>query len=135
MDRLKRIQLGGVEEDGEERIRQIIDGVKTAMVCPASEYPLPEGEYDDGGWEVNDLVEVFNRDGRIRCRIKVTEVYPVRFGDVPEKLWLAENCSDLAHFQEVHVKWWSYLNLTDEFMLMALHFELVEVVEARGSGN
>ena len=105
---------------------------KTATVCSADEYKLPMGEYDDGDMQVGDLVTVYDLRNRPRCTIEVTEVYPVRFGDVPEKLWCGEACRTAEHFREVHRACWPDYDLTDGFEMIATHFRLVEVLESGG---
>ena len=132
MPRLKRMQFWGEDEDDDHLVREILDGLKTATVCKADEYHLPEGDYDDGGWEVGELVEVFDLRGNLRCRIRITEVYRVRFGDVPEKLWRGEACRDVEHFRAAHRHCWPDYDLTDDFEMMATHFELVEVIDGGG---
>jgi len=105
----------------------VLEGAKTATVCKADEYDLPEGDYDDGGWQVGELVEVYDLRGNLRCLVRITDVYLVRFGDIPERLWKAEVCKSAAYFREVHRVCWPEYNLTDNFEMMATHFELVEV--------
>ena len=126
MDRLKRIQFWGRNPDDDHLVIEILEGEKTATVCKRDEYHLAEGEYDDGGWQVGDLVEVYDLRERLRCLIRITEVYPVRFGDVPEKLWKGEACRSAEHFREEHRLCWPDYDLTDDFEMMATHFELVE---------
>jgi uncharacterized protein YhfF len=107
---------------------EILRGEKTATVCKADEYDLPEGEYDDGGWQVDDLVDVYDLKGNNRCQIRITEVYPVSFGDIPEKLWRGEACRSVVHFQDAHRLCWPDYDLSPDFPLMATHFELVSEI-------
>lgn len=127
MQRRKRIQFWGSTPDDDHLVQEILDGKKTATVCKADEYHLPEGEYDDGGWEVGDLVEVYDLREQLRCIIKITDVYRVRFGEIPERLWKAEACKSAEHFREAHRRCWPHYDLTDDFEMMATHFELVEI--------
>lgn len=127
MTRRKRTQFWGADPEDDRLVREIIAGHKTATVCPADEYHTPMGEFDDGGMAVGDLVDVHDLRGRRRCVIRVTEVYPLRFGAIPEKLWRAEACRDAEHFRAAHRRAWPHLTLTDDFELIATHFELVEV--------
>lgn len=128
MDRLKRIQFWGEDGDDDSFVVEIMEGKKTATVCKADEYYESDGEYDDGGLEVGDLVDVYDLRQNLRCRIRVTEVYPVLFGDIPEKLWRGEVCQSAEHFQEAHRHCWPNYNLTDDFAMVATHFELVEII-------
>jgi uncharacterized protein YhfF len=127
MRRRKRIQFWGSDPEDDHLVQEILEGRKTATVCKADEYHLPEGEYDDGGWEVGDLVEVYDLQERLRCLIRVTDVYKVRFGEVPERLWRAEACESAEHFRDAHHLCWPDYDLTDDFVMMATHFELVEI--------
>jgi len=127
MGRRKRIQFGTEYEDDEPLIQEILAGEKTATVCRADEYHLPYGEYDDGGWEAGDIVEVYDKHRSLRCLVRVTEVYNVLFGTIPEKLWRGEACTSAEHFQEAHRRCWPDYDLTPDFELTATHFELVGI--------
>jgi len=123
------MQFWGEDEKDDSLVVEILEGKKTATVCRADEYYEAEGEFDDGGWEVGDLVEVYDLQKRLRCRIRITEVYPVTFGNIPEKLWKGEACRSVEHFQDAHRYCWPQYNLDDHFMLMATHFILEEVIK------
>ena len=125
MNRRKRTQFWGAHPDDDKLVLEILSGHKTATVCKADEYYTAMGEFDDGCMEVGDLVDVFDLRGRWRCVIRVTEVYPVRFGEIPEKLWRGECCKDAEHFREAHRRCWPNYSLTDDFEMIATHFELV----------
>ena len=127
-NRPKRIQFWGEDENDDSLVVEILEGKKTATVTKAAEYYEADGNFDDGGLEVGELVDVFDLHQRLRCRIRVTEVYPVRFGDIPEKLWKGEACRSAEHFQEAHRHCWPDYDLNDDFEMMAMHFELVEVI-------
>lgn len=128
-NRPKRIQFWGEDENDDSLVVEILEGKKTATVTKADEYYEPDGDFDDGGLEVGELVDVFDLRQQLRCRIRVTEVYPVRFGNIPEKLWKGEACRSAEHFQEAHRHCWPDYDLNDDFEMMAMHFELVEVVQ------
>lgn len=128
MHRRKRTQFWGAHADDDHLVREIISGRKTATVCPADEYFTPAGEFDDGGMAVGELVEVYDLRGRLRCVIRITEVYAVKFGDIPEGLWRGEHCASAEEFRAAHRRAWPTLPLTDDFGLIATHFELAEVV-------
>jgi uncharacterized protein YhfF len=123
------MQFWGENPEDDSLVVEIIQGNKTATVSSAEKYDEPEGEYDDGGWPVGDRVDVYDLKQRLRCRIRITEVYPLAFGAVPEKLWKGEACTSAEHFREVHRACWPHYNLTDAFELIATHFVLEEVVD------
>jgi uncharacterized protein YhfF len=125
VSRRKRTQFWGADENDDSLVQEILVGDKTATVCKADEYYLPMGEFDDGGMEVGDLIDVYDLKGRFRCVIRITEVYPVRFGEIPERLWRGECCTSADHFREVHRRCWPHYALTDDFEMIATHFELV----------
>ena len=120
------MQFWGADEDDDSLVREVEAGLKTATACKADEYELPDGDYDDGGWRTGDLVEVYDRRKKLRCLIRITDVYPVKFGSIPERLWRGEACRSVEHFQEAHIYCWPEYDLTEDFELMATHFELVE---------
>ncbi len=126
MDRLKRTQFWGMDENDDRLIVEIIEGQKTATACPADEYDLPDGEYEDGGFEVGDIVEVYDLKKRRRCLIKITEVYSTTFGNIPEKLWKGEGNISAEEFQADHRFCWSEYKINDDFEMMINHFELLK---------
>lgn len=128
MIRLKRTQFWGENEDDDRLIMQIIEGKKTATACPAEIYFLADGEYEDGGYEVGDLVEVYDLKKRLRCIIKITEYYHTTFGDIPEKLWKGEGNSSAEEFQKNHLHCWSEYHVNEDFEIAVNHFELVEII-------
>ncbi len=130
MNRLRRTQFWGENDDDDSLVVEILQGLKTATACKAATYNEAEGEYDDGGGEVGELVDVYDLKERLRCRIRITEVYPFLFGNIPEKLWRGEVCRDAQHFQDAHRHCWPEYDLKDDFELMATHFELVDVITA-----
>jgi uncharacterized protein YhfF len=123
--RRKRTQFWGAHLDDDRLIRQVMAGIKTATVCKADEHYVALNEFDDGGMTAGDVVDVHDLRGRFRCVIRITEVYPVKFGDIPEKLWRGEVCTSAEHFRADHRACWPEYALTDEFEMMATHFELV----------
>jgi uncharacterized protein YhfF len=123
----KRTQFWGANEDDDSLVFEILSGRKTATVCKADEYYTATGEFDDGCMEVGDLIDVFDLKGRFRCIIRITEVYSVRFGVIPEKLWRAECFSSAEEFRSAHRKCWPRYSLTDDFEMIATHFELAKL--------
>jgi uncharacterized protein YhfF len=130
MNRLKRTQFWGEDENDDRLILQIVAGEKTATACPAAVYFEPDGEYEDGGFEVGDLVEAYDLKCRHRCTIRITEYYTTPFGIIPEKLWKGECNTSAEEFQKDHIYCWPEYNVTDEFLIAINHFELVEVIDA-----
>lgn len=126
MARLKRTQSWGVDENDDLLVRQILDRVKTATACPAEEYYLSGGDCEDGGFEVGDLVEVYDLKQQLRCIIKITEVYSAKFGSIPEKLWRGEGDGSADQFRRNHRACWPHLTIDDDFEMIINHFELVE---------
>ena len=103
MNKRKRIQFWGEDESDDSLILEILRGEKTATVCKADEYEKPYGEYDDGGWLVGDIVEVYDLQKNLRCLIQITEVYSVKWKSIPEKLWRGEACRNEQHFKDAHI--------------------------------
>ena len=123
-NRPKRTQFWGVHIDDDSLVIKVLSGEKTATVCKADEYLSVSGEFDDGDMQVDDVIDVHDLRGNFRCTIRITEVYPVRFGHIPEKLWRAECCKSEDHFRDVHRKAWSSEQIDDGFEMIATHFRL-----------
>lgn len=130
MNRRKRTQFWGAHVDDDRLLQEILSGHKTATVCKADEYYTAMNEFDDGCMNVGDLIDVYDLRGKPRFVIRITEVYPVKFGDIPEKLWRGECCTSAEHFREEHRACWPTYALTDDFEMMATHFVLVEPRES-----
>jgi hypothetical protein len=58
MQCLKRMQFWGRDADDDDLLLQALDGSKTATADLARDWLIPNGEFDDGGYIVGDLVEV-----------------------------------------------------------------------------
>ena len=86
MNRHRRTQFWGAHIDDDSLVIKVLSGEKTATACKADEYPSASGEFDDGEMRVDDLIDVYDLRGNFRCTIRITEVYQVRFGQIPEKL-------------------------------------------------
>ncbi len=125
MTRRKRTQFWGTHPDDDRLVLEILAGHKTATVCKADEYYLVLGEFDDGSMLIGDLIDVHDLRGRLRCVIRITDVYSVKFGAIPETLWRGEGCDSAEHFREVHRQCWPDYRLDDDFEMMATHFDLV----------
>lgn len=130
MNRRKRTPFWGKDKNDDFLIQQIIKGKKTATACPDHLYRVPDGDFDDGGYEVGDIVDVYDLKERLRCVIRITEVYETKFGEIPNKLWRGECNRDANDFQNEHLACWSEFDMTNEFPIVANHFELLEVIHA-----
>jgi len=128
MERLKRTQFWGENEDDDRLIIQIIEGKKTATACPAEIYHMPDGDYEDGGYEIGDVVEVYDLRQRLRCIIRITECYNTTFSNIPEKLWKGECNTSEEEFRNDHLNCWQEFEIDEGFEITVNHFELVRVV-------
>ncbi len=129
MSKRKRMQFGGEGVDDEALIQELLRGEKTATAADAADYHEPWGNYDSGGWEVGDIVEIWDNTPKLRCLIRILEVYTTPFGITPEKLWRGEVCRSAEHFRQVHRDCWPELDMTDERPIVAVHFELHAAAE------
>lgn len=130
MHRRKRTQFWGKDKNDDYLIRQIIAGEKTATCCPAKFFNEPEGSFHDGGFEIDDIVEVYDLNGIMRCLIRINAIYETTLGDPPEELWKGECCSDASEFVAEHFACWKELNVSEATKITATHFQLVETVNA-----
>jgi uncharacterized protein YhfF len=125
IERLKRAQFWGRDDDDDHLLLEVLDGVKTATAGLTRDWPIPDGDYDDGGYVVGEVVEVYDRRGRLRCHIRITEVYETTFGSIPEKLWRGEACTSAEDFRRAHRECWLGESLTDDLRITGCHFELL----------
>ncbi|HEY3756082.1 MAG TPA: ASCH domain-containing protein [Opitutaceae bacterium] len=125
--RKRRLQFWGRDPDDDRLLAQALDGRKTATAGLARDWDIAEGDYDDGGYVVGDLVEVYDRRGRCRCEIRITEVYETTFGAIPERLWAGECCVSAEDFRSGHRECWAAEKLSDVTRIVGCHFELVSV--------
>ena len=123
------MQFWGENEEDDSLVLEIERGEKTATVCKYDEYKKSDGEYDDGDWQVDELVEVYDLKKNLRCLIKITEVYRVNWSNIPEKLWRGEACSSEDQFKKGHLYCWPEYQIDENFEMMATHFSLVQVFE------
>src|SRR5215217_8268677 len=99
MNRRKRLTFWGKDEDDDSLARNVIAGRKTATASVASEYGTPYSDYGDSGYVVGDVVEVYDPSKRLRCLIKITDVYPIKFSSIPEKVWRGEDFKSEEEFR------------------------------------
>jgi uncharacterized protein YhfF len=129
MNRRKRLTFWGADENDDSLPRSVIEGRKTVTADTVDDYYKPYGEYGDGSYAPEDLIEVYDLRQNLRCIIKATKVYNIRFGCIPEEVWRGENFSSAEEFRQCHIRALSHLQLHDDFELVTLHFELVEVIK------
>jgi uncharacterized protein YhfF len=128
MDRKKRLTFWSANEDDDSLVRSVIAGRKTVTAETVEDYDKPYGEYGDGGYAPGDIIEVYDPRHRLRCIIRATKVYTIRFGDIPDEVWRGETFSSADEFRQCHVRCLPHLDLHDDFEFVTLHFELIEVV-------
>jgi uncharacterized protein YhfF len=126
MPRLKRAQFWGRDADDDHLLQQVLAGTKTATADLANHWHVSDGEYDDGGYLPGDIVEVYDLRGRLRCHIRIVDVYETKFGDIPERLWRGEACTSAEDFRRGHRACWADRVLTDDTPIVACHFELLK---------
>jgi len=130
MNRLKRLTFWGADENDDSLPRAVIAGRKTVTADTVDDYYKPYGEYGDGSYAADDLIEVYDLKQRLRCLIRATKVQHIRFGEIPEDVWRGEGFASAREFQEVHVRCLPQYELHQDFEFVTLHFELAEVVLA-----
>jgi uncharacterized protein YhfF len=126
--RRKRLTFWGADENDDSLVRSVVAGHKTVTAETAEDYDKPYGDYGDGGYIPGDIIEVYDPKHRLRCVIRATKVYPIRFGDIPEEVWRGETFSSAEEFRQCHVHCLPHLDLHDQFEFVTLHFELIEVI-------
>jgi len=126
----KRLTFWGKDEDDDSLVRNAMSGRKTATASVASEYGIPYSEFGDSGYVVGDIVEAYDGRKRLRCLIKITDVYPIKFGNIPERVWRGEDFRSEQEFKDVHARCMPDYKLHDDFEFMIVHFEIAEIVMA-----
>ena len=130
MTRRKRLTFRGADDDDDSLPRSVMAGRKTVTADTVAGYYKGYGEYGDGGYEPGDVIEVYDLKRRLRCLIRATKVYTVEFGRIPEEVWRGEGFAGAREFQECHVRCLPHFELHDNFELVTLHFELLEIISA-----
>jgi len=127
MNPRKKLTFWGAHEDDDSLVLNVIAGRKTVTADTVEDYYKGYGDLGDGGYAAGDLIDVYDLRGRRRCTIRATEVRIIRFGAIPEDVWRGETFSSADEFREVHIRCLPHLDLHDDFELVTLHFELLEV--------
>jgi len=128
--RRKRLTFWSAHEDDDSLVQGVIAGQKTVTADTVEAYYQPYGEFGDGSYAEGDEIDVYDPRQRLRCIIKATKVERIRFGAIPEAVWRGENFASADAFREVHVACLPHLALHDDVVFVALHFALLEVVQA-----
>jgi len=126
MKRRKRLTFWGANEDDDSLPVSVIEGRKTVTSEVLEDYHKSYGDFGDGGYEVGDIVEVYDLRKNLRCLIEVTKVYPIKFGNIPEEVWRGETFKSAKEYQDCHIRCMPDRKLHDEFEFMTLHFKLIE---------
>lgn len=128
----KKLTFWGADAHDDSLVREVIAGRKTVTADTVEAYYQPYGEFGDGGYQAGELIEVYDLQQRLRCTIRSTKVYTIRFGEVPEEVWRGETFSSAEQFRQVHVDALPHLDLHDDAEFVTLHFALVEVFPLAG---
>ena len=109
-------------------VQQIVDGQKTATAWPI-ESGLGVDEYNTP-LHVGLIYTVYDAETKPRCRVRITGVELVRWGNIPQRLWredpaLSGNVS-LEAFIDDHYDFFDRPD--DDFEFLAIYFKCVEVV-------
>jgi len=124
----KRLTFWGADENDDSLPRAVIAGRKTVTADTVEAYYQPYGEYGDGSYAPGEVIEVYDLKQNLRCIIRATKVYNIKFGDIPEEVLRGETFSSADEFREVHIRCLPHLDLHDDFEFVTLHFELVDVI-------
>ncbi len=128
MDRRKRLQFWGADENDDSLPISVMNGRKTVTADTVENYYKPYGEFGDGSYAAGDVIEVYDLKNNLRCIIRATKVYTIRFGSIPEEVWRGEAFSSEQEFRDCHIRCLPDCQLHDDFELVTLHFELVDIV-------
>lgn len=129
MNKRKHLTFWSADENDDSLVRSVIEGRKTVTADTVEDYYNGYGELGEGGYEPGDLIEVYDPKRRLRCIIKATKVYRIRFGDIPEEVWRGETFSSAQEFRDCHIRCMPNVRLHDDFELVTLHFELQQVID------
>ena len=130
MSARKRLTFWGAHENDDSLPRNVMAGRKTVTADTVDAYYKGYGEYGEGSYAAGDVIDVYDLKKKLRCIIKATKVYNIKFGNIPEEVWRGETFASAQEFQECHIRCMPDYDLHDDFELVTLHFELVEVIDA-----
>ncbi len=135
MNRRKRLTFWGADENDDTLVRTVIEGRKTVTADTVENYYKPYSEYGDGGYAVGDMIEVYDGKKNLRCIIKATKVYNIKFGAIPEEVWRGETFDSAKAFRDCHIACMPAHEFHNDFELVTLHFELIDVIKATMLSN
>jgi uncharacterized protein YhfF len=132
----RKLEFGweGDNDLGMRLIQQIIEGKKTATCAPLFSYTKEELEavFASQG----EMMTVIDKEKRPWCNTRMVDIFQTPFGNPDLRLVRGEgDGEDVEKFRQDHQRdWESWLaaegySLTDETMLVAEVFELIEVAE------
>ncbi len=109
-------------------VQQIIDGDKTATAWPIAS-ALGVDEYNTP-LHVGLTYTIYDAAKQPRCRVRITGVALVAWGDIPERLWTEDPAISgevsLEAFKADHYDF--FQQPADDFEFLAIYFELVETL-------
>ncbi len=124
----------GDNDLGPRMIQQILEGKKTATCAPLFSYT--EEELADVFASKGKMVTVIDKEKRPWCNARIVDVFQTSFGNPDPRLVRGEgDGEDSEKFRRDHQRdWKNWLeeeghSLTDETMLVAEVFQLIEVAE------
>jgi uncharacterized protein YhfF len=130
----RKMRFGGEGDGGlgDELVRQILEGTKTAT-CDLKSF-CTEQEVADLDAEPGWMETVVDGAGRPRCNVRVTAVYETTFGSPDMRLVRGEgDGEDVEKFKREHGRWFDALlkdkalpPLADDSVLIVWEFELIE---------
>lgn len=132
----RKLEFGweGDNDLGMRLIQQILESKKIATCAPLFSYT--EEELADVFASKGEMMTVIDKEKRPWCNIRMVDVFQTSFGNPDLRLVRGEgDGEDSEKFRRDHQRdWKSWLetegySLTDETMLVAEVFELVEVAE------
>ena len=132
----RKLEFGWEGDDGlgMRLIQQILEGEKTATCAPLFGYT--EEELADTFANKGEMMTVIDKEKRPWCNVRMIDVFQTSFGDPDPRLVRGEGDGENSEkFRQDHQRdWKSWLEaegytLTDETVLVAEVFELIEVAE------
>ncbi|MFB9885532.1 ASCH domain-containing protein [Balneatrix alpica] len=120
------IRFWSYYEGDDSLLHLVLAGRKRALVSRL--YNQRPGSFDPHQAQLGQILLAQDSQGRPRARLQVTDRYELTFATIPEKLWRAEACRDAEHLRVILRHSWPDDFLSPDFPLLAMHFELVEVL-------
>ncbi len=132
----RKLEFGweGDNDLGRRLIQQILEGKKTATCAPLFSYQRDElaAVFASQG----ELATVIDKEKRPWCNVRIVDIFQTSFGNPDPRLVSGEaDGEDAEKFKRDHQQDWEIwlaaegYSLTDETVLLAEVFELIEVAE------